>query len=137
MSDASLSNEGEAPRIGEDGLRSRLDGAYREADRILVSVSSGVLALSVSLVSKENLCDLALWAIRIDWLLFLTTILIVLRGLYVEQLDKKARLDAGGKTTPEIKKMTEQLKNLNKAALWTFGVGMLTLFVFLLLATWQ
>lgn len=137
MSDSNSSKTSDVSTISEEGLRDRLDGAYREADRILVSVSSGVLALSVSLVSNQHLSDLALWTIRFDWLLFLATILIVLRGLFVEQLDKKARLDAGGKTTPEIDKMTGQLKTLNKVALWTFGIGMLTLFMFLILTTWQ
>jgi len=101
----------------------------------LVSVSSGVLALSVPLVAKERLCELALWTIRIDWVLFLATILIVLRSLYAEQVEKKARLDGRGQVSEEIKSMSNRLVKLNKVALWTFGSGMVLLLIFLMLAS--
>ncbi len=135
MSSAKAAPEASVPPIGEDGLRTRLDGAYREADRILVSVSSGVLALSVPLVAKERLCELALWTIRIGWVLFLATILIVLYSLYVEQVEKKARLDGLGRVSDEIKAMSARLVKLNKVGLWTFGSGMVLLLIFLMLAT--
>lgn len=123
--------------IPVDGLRNRLDAAYREADRILVSVSSGVLALSVPLASTNEISMPALWTIRLGWLFFLATILLVFRSLRLEQIEKTERIKANGETSDLIEYLYGKLDILNKTAIWSFALGLIMLMIFLLIATWK
>jgi hypothetical protein len=132
-----MTNTPDVKQIPVDGLRNRLDVSYREADRILVSVSSGVLALSVPLASTNEISIPALWTIRLGWLLFLATILLVLRSLRLEQIEKTERIKANGETSDLIRYLYRKLDFLNKTAIWVFALGLITLMIFLLISTWK
>lgn len=112
-------------------LRNRLDTAYREADKLLVSVSTGVLALSVAFVgsSEDWLCFTQ--AIKVSWGLFFATILFVLISLLVEQRDKQERIKSNGFAHLSAKKLTCWLNWLNLSALATFGLACVALLIFL------
>jgi hypothetical protein len=112
-------------------LRNRLDTAYRETDKLLVSVSTGVLALSVAFASSAQKVLCFTSAIKASWVLFFVTILLVLISLLVEQRDKEARISSGGYAHPKAKKLTCWLKWLNKAALTAFGLACIALLAFL------
>lgn len=113
-------------------LRGRLDTAYREADRILVTVSSGVLALSVAFVNNTERPMSALGLIQSAWALFLGTIAAVLVSLFVEQRDKVDRIVADGFATKRSKAFGRWQAWLNGVALWAFLAGSVCLFLFLI-----
>jgi hypothetical protein len=113
-------------------LRGRLDTAYREADRILVTVSSGVLALSVAFVSNSTMPMCALQLIQYAWGLFIMTIIAVLVSLFVEQRDKVDLIKAGGREAKRTKIFGRWQAWLNGLALATFLLGCVSLFLFLI-----
>lgn len=72
-------------------LETGLLDAYREADKLIVTVSSAVLALSVAFVGqvKEPVNTVA---ITCSWSLFLASIAMVLVSLVLEQRERLARI---------------------------------------------
>lgn len=113
-------------------LRGRLDTAYREADRILVTVSSGVLALSVAFVGNTERPMCALGLIQSAWALYLGTIVTVLISLFVEQRDKLDRISVDGFATKHSKAFVRWQAWLNGIALGAFLAGCVCLYLFLI-----
>lgn len=72
-------------------IETGLSTAYREADKLIVSVSSAVLALSVAFVGQVEEPAQS-WAIKWSWFLLLAAIITVLASLVVEQQDKRSRI---------------------------------------------
>lgn len=72
-------------------LESGLSSAYRESDKLVVSVSSAVLALSVAFVGqiKEPQNTLAL---KSAWVFFVVSIALVLISLVFEQRERESRI---------------------------------------------
>lgn len=73
-------------------LESGLSLSYREADKLVVSVSSAVLALSVAFIGQikdpQNTFSIK-WA----WALFLAAIALVLISLIFEQRERESRIE--------------------------------------------
>ncbi|MFM6981234.1 MAG: hypothetical protein ACKOWP_00455 [Microbacteriaceae bacterium] len=114
-------------------LQGRLTDAYREADKLIVSVASGVLALSVAFIGQiEN--PTAVWTLRLAWAALPISVACVLGSLLVEQADKRRRiheLDAG---LNETDGKTDSLTNiLNIAGFSSFLIGLVALACFLCL----
>lgn len=105
-------------------LEDELAQAYREADKILVSVASGVLALSVALVGNIKQ-PIDTWAIRLSWVFMFLTVVCVLASLVCERIDKRWRIEniyAGNREidTP----FTKVSIQLNRASIATFILGL-------------
>ncbi len=119
----------------ENGVRSRLADSYREVDRIIVNVSSGVLALSIPLASRESLTHFAVLTIRSVWVLLLMSTLLVLSSLLAEQHDKHDRLSSDGYPSHKNLKTKKLLGFLNLSALISFAAGQILLLIFLFMIT--
>lgn len=72
-------------------LEAGLSAAYRESDKLVVSVSSAVLALSVAFVGQVKNPQNTL-AIKGSWVLLLTSIALVLMSLIFEQRERESRI---------------------------------------------
>lgn len=72
-------------------LETGLLEAYREADKLIVTVSSAVLALSVAFVGQVKNPENT-QAITCSWSLFLAAITMVLLSLVLEQREREARI---------------------------------------------
>lgn len=112
-------------------LQDELSVAYREADKILVAVASGVIAVSVAFIGNiEHPTDT--WTIRASWVLMIITVLSVLTSLLCEQADRRKRLDMifDGKDEEDTAYTTAS-KILNKVSIGTFALGLLSMAWFL------
>ncbi len=72
-------------------LEAGLSAAYRESDKLVVNVSSAVLALSVAFIGQVKDPQNTL-AIKCSWLLLLTAIAFVLLSLIFEQRERESRI---------------------------------------------
>ena len=116
-------------RIGR--LEDELSVAYREVDKILVAVASGVIAVSVAFIGNiEQPTDT--WTIRASWALMIITVLSVLTSLLCEQADRRERLDMiyDGKDEKDTA-FTTASKILNKVSIGAFALGLLSMAWFL------
>lgn len=108
-----------------------LHSAYREADKIIVTVSSGVLALSIALVTQAGLTRHA-WVVKLSWVLFLTAILLVLSSIFCEIQDKRRRItQLNGVAVDSSAWQDHMLKMLNILSATTFVAAVVCLVVFL------
>ncbi len=117
------------PRI--DRLQDELSVAYREADKILVAVASGVIAVSVAFIGNiKHPTDT--WAIRASWVLMIITVLSVLTSLLCEQADRLKRLEMiDDGVDEEDTAYTTASKNLNKLSIGAFALGLWSMAWFL------
>lgn len=72
-------------------LEGGLSEAYREADKLIISVSSAVLAFSVAFVGQVER-PANTWQIHLSWSAFLIAIAVVLLSLVVEQRERLVRI---------------------------------------------
>lgn len=108
-----------------------LHSAYREADKIIVTVSSGVLALSIALVTQAGLTRYA-WVVELSWVLFLTAILLVLSSIFCEIQDKRRRITQLNAVAVDSSAWQDHmLKMLNILSATTFFSAVVCLVVFL------
>lgn len=122
----------EQRRARRNVLLNRLTDAYREADKLIVTVSSGVLALSVAFFDRTNLPK-NIDALRVAWVVLPLTVLLVLVSLLCEQQDRRRRikeLDNGKMDTDGC--MDTLLHVLNVSGVILFIVGLVALSWFLL-----
>lgn len=74
-----------------ENLQTRLTESYREVDRLIVSVGSGALAISVAFLSQDS-NPLAMGALKLSWVAMFIAVLSVLLSLLFEQADKRQRI---------------------------------------------
>lgn len=112
-------------------LEDELSNAYREADKILVAVSSGVIAVSVALIG--NIAEpVQTWSIRASWIFMIVTVLTVLLSLVTERADRIFRLDRLHRKKKEKENCYTALSRfLNNVSTSTFIFGLTALAWFL------
>lgn len=112
-------------------LLERLTDAYREADKLIVTVSSGVLALSVAFFDRSNLSN-NIEALRVAWIVLPLTVLIVLASLLLEQKDRRRRikqLDSGKMDSDGCLDDVLHVMNVSGVTLFIVGLGSLSWFL--------
>lgn len=114
-----------------DTLQGRLTDAYREADKLIVTVSSGVLALSVAFLGRVDKPS-ETWALRAAWIALLVAVASVLGSILLEQTDKHRRIKRIDKGKNETDGITDSFINLlNIAGFTSFFLGLSGLALFL------
>jgi hypothetical protein len=112
-------------------LQGRLADAYREADKLIVTVSSGVLALSVAFLGSVD-APSEVWLLRSAWIALLVAVVCVLCSLLMEQADKRRRIKQLDKGLDETDGKTDGFTNaLNIAGFASFLIGLSALAWFL------
>ena len=112
-------------------LEQGLSTAYRETDKLVVSVSSAVLALSIAFLDKNKAIHgvCLLWA---AWLGLLVAIVCVLVSLLFERHDKRRRIEQLYKGKRETGGATDTFTAVaNGAGVITFLIGLISLAAFL------
>ncbi len=112
-------------------IETGLSTAYREADKLIVSVSSAVLALSVAFVGQVEEPAQS-WAIKWSWFLLLAAIITVLASLVVEQQDKRSRIkhiDRGKRDGYGPLDTAVNVLNILGIGLFVVGLGFLCWFL--------
>lgn len=112
-------------------IETGLSAAYREADKLIVSVSSAVLALSVAFIGQVEEPAQS-WAIKWSWFLLLAAIITVLASLVVEQQDKRSRIkhiDKGERDGYGPLDTAVNVLNIFGIGLFVVGLGFLCWFL--------
>lgn len=112
-------------------IEAGLSVAYREADKLVVSVASAVLALSVAFIGQIE-APLESWSIKGSWFLLLASIVTVLASLVVEQQDKRSRIkyiDAGKRDGYGPLDTAVNVLNICGIAFFISGLGLLCWFL--------
>jgi hypothetical protein len=123
------------PNPRRERLENELAEAYREVDKILVTVASGVVAISVALIGNVKHA-VETWSIRSSWILMFATVLSVLISLRFEQADKRKRIAATYTGRDEVDGvLTKAIRYLNLTSILTFIGGLLGLGWFLWMNT--
>ena len=119
------------PNPRRERLENELAEAYREVDKILVTVASGVVAISVALIGNIK-HPVETWSIRSSWILMFATVLSVLVSLRFEQADKLVRIAATYTGRDEVDGvLTKMIRYLNLTSIVTFITGLIGLGWFL------
>jgi hypothetical protein len=119
------------PNPRRERLENELSDAYREVDKILVTVASGVVAVSVALIGNVK-HPIDVWAIRASWMLMIGTVVAVLVSLLCEQVDKRRRIKKTYERRDEVDGLfTRGIKYLNVLSIVTFVLGLSSLGWFL------
>jgi hypothetical protein len=112
-------------------LQARLTDAYREADKLIVTVSSGVLGLSVAFLGKVNEPGQA-WVLQAGWIALGLAVVFVFVSLLMEQADRRRRIIQIDSRLDETDGLTDSLMNaMNVAGVVSFLVGLGSLVAFL------
>lgn len=120
-----------AEETRREALQGRLADAYREADKLIVTVSSGVLALSVAFLGSVD-APSEIWLLRSAWIALLVAVACVLGSLLMEQADKRRRIKQLDKGRDETDGKTDGFTNvLNIAGFTSFLIGLTALAWFL------
>lgn len=115
-----------------ENLQTRLTESYREVDRVIVSVGSGILAISVAFLNQDS-NPLAMWALKISWVAMLIAVLSVLLSLLFEQADKRRRIKQIDSNQNETDGYRDTLiVGLNAVGVLAFIGGLLAIAFFLL-----
>lgn len=118
-----------------DRLQASLGDAYREADKLIVTVSSGVLALSVAFLGRLDKPN-DLWVLRSSWFALVAAVVCVLGSLIFEQADKRRRIKQLDDNKPETDGKTDGFINfLNILGVCAFVLGLIGLAAFLFFNT--
>ena len=112
-------------------LEQGLSTAYRESDKLVVSVSSGVLALSIAFLDKSKAIHgvCLLWA---AWLCLLFAIVCVVVSLLFERHDKRRRIQQLYDAEDETGGATDTFTAVaNGTGIVSFLLGLISLAAFL------
>jgi hypothetical protein len=116
-------------------LQNRLADAYREADKLIVTVSSGVLALSVAFLGRVDK-PAEIWLLRFAWIALLVAVAFVLCSILMEQADKRRRIQQLDNDEDETNGKTDAFTNLlNIGGFTSFLLGLIALAAFLCVNT--
>lgn len=119
------------PNPRRERLENELSDAYREVDKILVTVASGVVAVSVALIGNIK-HPVDVWAVRASWVLMIGTVVAVLVSLLCEQADKRRRIAKTYQRRDEVDgPFTIAIKYLNVLGVVSFLLGLASLGWFL------
>lgn len=123
------------PNNRNERLEIELSNAYREVDKILITVASTVLAVTIALIG--NIDEPAgIWTIRTSWILLFVTVISVVCSLLVEQKDKRKRIENNFEGLQEASLLTDAtIKYLNFVSFISFLGGLLFLGCFLWMNT--
>lgn len=115
-----------------ENLQTRLTESYREVDRLIVSVGSGTLAISVAFLNLDS-NPLATWALKLSWVTMFIAVLSVLLSLLFEQADKRRRIKQIDSSQNETDSYLDTLLvGLNAAGVLAFIGGLFSIAFFLL-----
>jgi hypothetical protein len=118
-----------------DSLQARLADAYREADKLIVTVSSGVLALSVAFLGRVDK-PAEIWLLRFAWIALPVAVAFVLCSILMEQADKRRRIQQLDNDEDETPGKTDAFTNLlNIGGFTSFLLGLIALAAFLCVNT--
>ena len=119
------------PNPRRERLENELSDAYREVDKILVTVASGVVAVSVALIGNIKQ-PIDVWSVRASWMLMIGTVVVVLVSLLCEQADKRGRIKKTYERRDEVDgAFTIAIKYLNVVGVASFLLGLASLGWFL------
>lgn len=123
------------PSNRNERLEIELSNAYREVDKILITVASTVIAVSIALIG--NIDEPAgIWTIRTSWILLFVTVISVVCSLLAEQKDKRKRIEKNYEGLQEASLLTDAaIKYLNLTSFISFISGLLFLGCFLWINT--
>lgn len=113
-------------------INNELTSSYRELDKLLVTVSSAVLGLSVpfasTVLAESQFALLAFFA----WFAYAATVVAVMFSLRIEQSHKSMLLDTRNYTDTGVKTHSGRLDCANKISAWSFAAGTVLVAAFLL-----
>jgi hypothetical protein len=113
-------------------LRSELENSYREFDKLILTVSSGILALSVSFFSGSAAEHHLAVLLMASWVFFLLAIVSVAVSFLAEQKHKRHLLSKNGESDDVEKKLGKRIKVLNLSSGGAFLLGIVFLFLYLM-----
>ena len=114
------------------GLRAELENSFREFDKLILTVSSGILALSVAFFGKGEGAHHHAGYLMVSWGALLLAILLVAVSLLVEQAHKKHLIFNDGHSDKKERRLFKAIGLLNLSSGITFLLGV----VFLVLYLW-
>ena len=113
-------------------VEEELTVSYRELDKLIVTVSSAVLGLSVPFADKViPRSPVAYWAVA-AWFGYAVAVIAVMASLRIEQKHKNRILDTGNLTDTGVSVYSKRLNRANATSAWSFAVGTAFVAVFLL-----
>jgi hypothetical protein len=114
-------------------VEAELTTSYRELDRLIVTVSSAVLGVSVpfagTVIQKSPFALVAAAA----WFSYAVAVVAVMWSLRLEQRHKNRILDLDNLLDSGVKLLSKRLDRANKISARSFGMGTTLVAVFLLL----
>lgn len=113
------------------GLRAGLETSFREFDKFVLTVSSGILALSVVFFDKSGVAHSHVNWLIASWIAFLLAILSVAASLWVEQAHKKRLILNNGASDEKERQLFKMIGWLNWLSGGTFLLGIVLLVVYL------
>ncbi len=112
-------------------LEQGLSTAYRETDKLVVSVASAVLALSIAFLGRVHKPHES-WTLRFGWVLLILSIAAVLVSLLFERADKRRRIKQYYDKKPETSGHADTFAAvLNAVGVLAFLLGLASLAAFL------
>lgn len=112
-------------------LLEQFEGAYREADKTLITIASGFLAASVALIRSQGYNELSSNKIfmQIGLAMFVFCIVLVLTSFKAEQNHKSCLISTRNYDDPEAKCWQKLLRAANNFALFAFIVGIFSVLI--------
>jgi hypothetical protein len=112
-------------------LRAQLDTSFREFDKLILSVSSGVLAFSVAFFNQSGTAHRHVTILMVSWGAFLLAIVSVAVSLWVEQAHKLYLIETDARSDTRERFLFRTIGWLNKTSGGTFLLGVVTLVLYL------
>ena len=113
-------------------VRAGLENSYREVDRLLVTVSSGVLAFTVAFPKSNIKVHSHPMFLYLAWGTYLFTIILVLFSLISEQKSKIFLIKNDGRVNAKWNRGQKFIYIMNKMGIQSFMLATLFLFLFLI-----
>jgi hypothetical protein len=115
------------------GLRSQLENSYREYDKLILSVSSGILAISAAFFRGTTEPHKHVWLLVACWICLLVAIFIVALSLLFEQILTRQLIRQNGVSGSASDNWRTTILWTNAFSGLSFVVGALLLVIYLCL----
>lgn len=119
----------DASEIRRGYLESTLTDSFREVDKLIISVSSAVLSLSVAFISDLRVLKFVL-LLASGWILLILAILSVMLSLVIEQRVRRVEIEHFDQfrnfNSLGQHNLNTCIQLLNRASYWLFAIGMVT-----------